>query len=232
MSEKTFNDAQSYGVKIINDSEGSGDNRTGEMRVAVVGAVTLPTGAATAARQDTGNTSLSSIDGKLSAGATNFGKAEDGAHASGETGVFVLGVRRDAVTSGAADGDYVSLNIDANGHLYVIPAIGALAGASIVSSSAYEASKVIKNAAGTLLSLVGYNSKASAQWIQVFNSATVPADTAVPIYSFLVQATSNFALDVPIVGMPFTTGIAVSNSSTGPTKTIGSADVFFTAVLK
>ena len=52
--------------------------------------------------------------------ATNLGKAEDAAHASGDTGVAVLGVRRDtrAVGSGT-DGDYSTLNVNAQGDLYV-----------------------------------------------------------------------------------------------------------------
>ncbi len=108
---------------------------------------------------------------------------------------------------------------------------GANASASLVSSTAYEASHVLKNGAGTLMSLVGYNSKGSAQFIQLYNSTTVPSDTAVPVYTFTVPATSNFSLDVPGTGIPFTTGIAVANSSTGPTKTVGSSDCYFSAVV-
>lgn len=106
------------------------------------------------------------------------------------------------------------------------------AGASLVSSPAYEASRVLKAAPGTLVSIVGYNSKASAQFIQVHDLATLPADTAVPKYSFLVPAGSNFSLDFPVPGAPFAAGIVVCNSSTGPTKTIGSADCWFSAVVK
>lgn len=52
--------------------------------------------------------------------ATSLGKAEDAAHVSGDTGVAMWGVRRDSVISGAGtDGDYASLNLDANGRLYV-----------------------------------------------------------------------------------------------------------------
>lgn len=123
-----------------------------------------------------------------------------------------------------------------NGNTVQIPhsiaTIGAITGATDVSSSAYEASHVIKASAGTLVALVGYNSKASAQFVQVFDSATVPADTAVPLLTFTVAATSNFSVTVPITGLPCLNGIAVANSSTGPTKTIGSADCFFTAVIK
>jgi hypothetical protein len=108
----------------------------------------------------------------------------------------------------------------------------AASGATLVSSTAAEASHILKASAGTLISLTGYNGKVSAQFIQIHNSATVPADTAVPIYSFTVPASSNFSLDIPITGAPFTTGISVCNSSTQATKTVGTTDCWFTAVVK
>lgn len=52
--------------------------------------------------------------------ATHLGKAEDAAHASGDTGVMVLAVRRDSAASGtSADGDYAALSVDVNGALRV-----------------------------------------------------------------------------------------------------------------
>lgn len=98
-----------------------------------------------------------------------------------------------------------------------------------VTSTAYETSHVLKNAAGRLYSLTGYNSKNGSQFIQLFNSATVPSDTSVPVVTFLVQASSPFSLAYPEYGRYFSTGIAISNSSSGPTKTIGSADCWFDA---
>ncbi|MDT5061504.1 MAG: hypothetical protein QOH63_1963 [Acidobacteriota bacterium] len=109
---------------------------------------------------------------------------------------------------------------------------GAAAGASRVNSSALEASHILKASPGTLISLMGYNSKGSAQFIQLLDSATLPADAAVPALVFTVPASSNFSVDVPITGLPFTAGIVVCNSSTAASKTIGSADCFFTGVIK
>jgi hypothetical protein len=54
-------------------------------------------------------------------GATNLGKAEDAAHASGDTGVMALGVRNDANTAiSGADGDYTPFATDSQGNQRII----------------------------------------------------------------------------------------------------------------
>ncbi len=97
------------------------------------------------------------------------------------------------------------------------------------STAAYVASLVVKNTPGVLFGLTGYNSKGSAQFIQVHDATVTPAEAAIPVITFTVGASSNFSLDYGIRGRKFEKGIVLVNSSTGPTKTIGSADCWFDA---
>lgn len=91
------------------------------------------------------------------------------------------------------------------------------------TSSALEKSRVIKASAGTLYGLSGYNSAAYAQYFQIHDSATVPADTAVPILGLVVQVGpgEQFQLDFGVRGRAFANGISVCTSSTLATKTLG-----------
>lgn len=55
--------------------------------------------------------------------ATHLGKAEDAAHATADTGVAALAVRRDSAVVGSdTDGDYSTINVDSTGRLWVRPA--------------------------------------------------------------------------------------------------------------
>lgn len=94
------------------------------------------------------------------------------------------------------------------------------------TTTAYAASLVVKATPGLCFGLCGYNS-GSAQFVQLHDAASLPANAAVPVFTILVPATSNFAVDFGTYGRQFTTGIVACNSSTGPTKTIGSADCWF-----
>lgn len=58
--------------------------------------------------------------------ATSLGKAEDAAHADGDTGVAMLAVRRDTAAVGSGtDGDYSTLNVNSTGRLYTATTIDA-----------------------------------------------------------------------------------------------------------
>lgn len=72
-----------------------------------------------------------------------------------------------------------------------------------------------------------YNSNAAAQSILMFDAATLPADTAVPLMTFNVSATSALGVYYGAMGRIFKRGIVLCNSSTTTTKTIGAADCFF-----
>lgn len=98
---------------------------------------------------------------------------------------------------------------------------------SYSDSAAYVASQIAKAAPGTVFRISGYSSNAAAQFIQLHDAATLPADTAVPKIVFKVAAAGNFDYDFGEKGRYCGTGIVVSNSSTGPTKTIGVADTWF-----
>lgn len=95
------------------------------------------------------------------------------------------------------------------------------------ASTAYVASQVVKASTGFLVGLTGYNSKNVGQFIQIHDSATLPADTAIPAAIVWVSPQSSFSLDLGTYGRNFVNGIVICNSSTGPTKTIGSADCWF-----
>lgn len=109
--------------------------------------------------------------------------------------------------------------------------IGTLAGASKVKSTAFESGHILKGSAGTLISLMGHTTATSDQFIQLFDSATIPADGATPEIMFNLPAGSDFSIDLPITGLPYSTGISVSNSSTTSTKTSGAQDTWFFAVI-
>src|SRR5690242_7612676 len=55
-------------------------------------------------------------------------------------------------------------------------------------STALEASHIAKASGGNFYGIFGYNSKTTAQFIHCYNSATLPADTAVPRITFAVGA--------------------------------------------
>ena len=76
----------------------------------------------------------------------NLGKAEDAAHASGDTGVAVLAVRQDTrAVSGGTTGDYSVLGLDAQGNLYVVAAEkkASVSASPTCDTSAYAAGDLI-----------------------------------------------------------------------------------------
>lgn len=158
-------------------------------------------------------------------------KSEDAAHASGDAGVMTLGVRNDALAArSGTDGDYTPIATDAAGVQFSrisVPSVQTVLLPTNSTSTAYQASRVVKATPGVLLGVTGYNSKATAQFIQLHDAVSLPADGGVPVITISVAGTSNFSLDLGVYGRYFPTGIVICDSSTGPTKTIGAADCWF-----
>ena len=95
-----------------------------------------------------------------------------------------------------------------------------------IHSNGYVASLIVKTGPALLYGFTVYSSNASAQFVQVFDAATLPADGATPVVVFSVATVSDKGVQW-LPARSFLTGIVICNSSTGPTKTIGSADCFF-----
>ena len=176
-------------------------------------------------------------------GATNIGKAEDAVPGSGDTGIYMLAIRKATpVNTSDTDGDYEGLQVNGgllwtnlgalvsgedqtNNLLQVAEkplAVSTYAPSNDVSAAA-EASSVSKAAAGTLYGFTFSNGNAAVRYLQFFNSTTVPADTTVPTLVFSCPATSTISGEWP-KGRHMATGIAWANSSTQNTKTIGATD--------
>lgn len=108
----------------------------------------------------------------------------------------------------------------------------------LYASAAAEASAVVSAAPARVSKIVVFNDNVAAQYIQLFDSVTVPADTAVPDLCFVVPADSMLVFEFPLTierralrGTDrhplFETGVAIANSSTSATKTVGTTDCLF-----
>jgi hypothetical protein len=140
-------------------------------------------------------------------------------------GVWVYnGATWDRIRSASATGAGLGVQLQA-----VTPVGTSGTAPSNADSTALATNLVIKATAGTLYGLSGINNNAAIRYIQLFNSATLPADAAVPAFVIQAAATSNFSVDFGSYGRFFSTGIVVCNSSTLATKTIGAADSWFDA---
>ena len=77
--------------------------------------------------------------------------------------------------------------------------------------------------AGTLRGFSVYNNNGSTRYIQIHDSASAPADGAVPLMAWPVAAAATLGIEY-LSGRRFNSGIYVCNSTTDTTKTLGSAD--------
>lgn len=100
---------------------------------------------------------------------------------------------------------------------------------SLAVSSAAEASHVVKATAGSLFTAGMFNNNGATRYLQGFQAAALPANGAVPVFSIPVATGATEFQLFGDLGLTFSTGIVLANSSTATTLTIGGADALFTA---
>jgi hypothetical protein len=76
--------------------------------------------------------------------------------------------------------------------------------------------------------MMGYSTV--TQFIQVYNTTSLPSNGVNPLIVIPITANAPWSIDFGVAGLPCTTGIVIGNSTTGPTKTIGAADTYISAV--
>lgn len=92
-----------------------------------------------------------------------------------------------------------------------------------------ENSRVVASGATQLYGFSGVNTKASAQFILVFDANAIPANGAVPDVVLNAPASDNFWISWAPAWRDFSEGVILCNSSTAATLTIGAADCWFDA---
>lgn len=144
-------------------------------------------------------------------GATSLGKAEDAAHASGDTGVAILAVRRDAPAPGSGtDGDYSTVNVGANGGVWTTDIPATQGGYSTYSNADLGSAGIsVKGSAGQVYGWYLYNRSAAERVVKFYDkatAATVGTDTPKLRIPLPAGGGSNVEFGK---GIPFTLGISV-----------------------
>jgi len=212
------------GINVLVDNGATGDMQIQKLGVSSLGSQTLIPADAT-------NGLLVDVSRVIpGTGATALGKAEDSAHTSGDTGVFILGVQSLARTARSVDGDYTPIAVDAAGAAFAAVVPEANSAWACTNYSALAAtSGVIKASPGKLFGVTVTNDNAAARYIQFFNLTAVPANGVAPDFVIKLGIGAVIQLDFGMMGKYYSTGICWCNSTTGATKTLGSADTYVEA---
>jgi hypothetical protein len=96
-------------------------------------------------------------------------------------------------------------------------------------SNALENSHVVTAGEGRLYGFTVSSTRASGQFIQVFDASVLPADGAIPLLSIDIATVTAKGVSWGITGRWFYRGIILCNSTTQGSKTIGAADCLFDA---
>jgi hypothetical protein len=169
----------------------------------------------------------------LRVSAAGVGKAEDAAHADGDTGVMALGVRRDTMAaSSGTTGDYEPLQLDSSGRLRTADnRVGALSNAR---TTALDNILLVKASAGTLFGFQGYTDDDG--YIVVIADADGTISNGVQCLEVIPVVDpagggvgGPFSFDAGRYGIAVATGICIAFSTTGPTFTDGGNHMFVSA---
>lgn len=98
-----------------------------------------------------------------------------------------------------------------------------------VYNDAGAVSMIIGTGPTVMVQLIVTNLTATAGFVQLFDAATLPADTAVPLVSIPIPADGAIGLDTPVAG---TSGLVVAVSTTAETLTISANNAKFFANLQ
>jgi hypothetical protein len=148
--------------------------------------------------------------------AAKLGKAEDAAHASGDTGVAILGRRIDTqAASSGTSGDYETLNLNAVGGLYVQTTGNTTGGLSIFRSiDLDESEEEIKGSAGTLYSCeVANDTAATKEYLKIYDNtaAGTTVGTTTPVITIPLSAATQKTITFGgTIGIAFATGITAA----------------------
>ena len=162
------------------------------------------TGVVQASQSGTWNVGVTGITAGTAA--ANLGKAEDAAHAGGDTGVAALGVRRDSPSAGVdADGDYAALGMSSGGRLWASATIDAAlpAGTNVIGqvSQAGNATSAVTPVSSSASSVMLLAANAARKGATVYNDADkacyLKLGTTASASSFTVKMAAGDYYEVP-----------------------------------
>lgn len=141
---------------------------------------------------------------------------------------------RSGIGNSPSDPFYVSQTVattDANGNPIAAPTFAPSGGTStarLVSSLGTTNATSVKNSAGTLYLVDGYNGNAAARYLKIYNKATAPTvGTDIPILTRYLAPQASFNLSIPS-GVQFSAGLAYALTTGAPdndTGAVGAGDI-------